>query len=437
VTFNTPAVLSPGSYNITLHIDLVNGVEDDNLNNNEMSKTLSVAIASAERIPMIEHFSASTCGPCVNVNTTMLNFCNNNAGRFTYTKYQMNWPGNGDPYYTEEGGVRRNYYGVNAVPQCFLDGEDQGYAAVTQNAFDEHAERTAYFDIRGSFTVDGNTINIIADIMPYIDAEARVYVSVNEKVTYGNVGTNGETSFHHVFMKMMPNAEGSAVNFVSCEKQRFEFSQDMSGTHVEEMDDLEVSIWVQEYNTHEIFNSRFAYENTIQPEAVNNLTLIEDETGEENLMVATWEDPGVNAPHSFRVFVNGALVEENYTETSYSFPAELGAFYVVGVQVYYEAEDNTSVTMVAGKENTWSVGETEVATCKLYPNPANTMVRIEAESSIESVNVYNMLGALVQTISANSQFVNVNTAELSEGVYFFNIRQSDGKLSSQCVVIMH
>lgn len=437
VTFNTPAVLSPGSYNITLHIDLVNGVEDDNLNNNEMSKTLSVAIASAERIPMIEHFSASTCGPCVNVNTTMLNFCNNNAGRFTYTKYQMNWPGNGDPYYTEEGGVRRTFYGVSAVPQCFLDGEDQGYAAVTQNAFDEHAERTAYFDIRGSFTVDGNTINIIADIMPYIDAEARVYVSVNEKVTYGNVGTNGETSFHHVFMKMMPNAEGSAINFVSCEKQRFEFSQDMSGTHVEEMSDLEVSIWVQEYNTHEIFNSRFAYENTIQPEAVNNLTLIEDETGEENLMVATWEDPGVNTPHTYNVFVNGVLVEENYTETSYSFPAELGAFYVVGVQVYYEAEDMTSVTMVAGKANTWSVGETEVATCKLYPNPANTMVRIEAESSIESVNVYNMLGALVQTISANSQFVNVNTAELSEGVYFFNIRQSDGKLSSQRVVIMH
>ena len=45
----------------------------------------------------------------------------------------MNWPGNGDPYYTEEGGTRRFYYGVDGVPMAFLDGASQGYAAVTEN----------------------------------------------------------------------------------------------------------------------------------------------------------------------------------------------------------------------------------------------------------------------------------------------------------------
>ena len=437
LTFTTPAVLSPGTYNLTIRIDLVNGVEDDNLNNNELAKSVFAAISAAERKPMIEHFSSSTCGPCVSVNTQMLNFCNNNLGRFTYTKYQMNWPGSGDPYYTDEGGTRRNYYGVSAVPQCFLDGEDQGYAAVQQAVFDEHAERTAFFDIRGSFTIEGDVINVVADVMPYIDANARVFISVNEKETTGNVGTNGETSFHHIFMKMLPDAQGTEVNFTACESQRFEFSQDMSGTHVEEMDDLEVSIWVQDYTTKEMFNSRFAFENTAQPEPIKNLALIEDETGEENIMVASWDDPGVNEPHSYNVFVNGNLVEEHYAETSYSFPAELGAYYVVGVQVYYETEDITSVTVVAGKENTWSMGETEVSTCKLYPNPANTMVRISAENNIESVKVYNMLGALVQTVSANSQYVNINTANLSNGVYFFNIRQSDGTMSNQRVVVTH
>jgi hypothetical protein len=238
-------------------------------------------------------------------------------------------------------------------------------------------------------------------------------------------------------MKMLPDAQGVEVNFTACDGQRFEFSQDMSGTHVEEMDDLEVSIWVQNYATKEMFNSRFAFENMAQPEPVKSLSLIEDETGEENIMVASWEDPGVNSPHSYNVFVNGVLVEEHYAETSYTFPAELGIYYVVGVQVYYETEGNTSVTVVAGKENTWSVGENEVSTCKLYPNPANTMVRIAAENNIESVKVYNMLGALVQTVSANSQYVNINTANLSNGVYFFNIRQSDGKVSNQRVVVTH
>ena len=110
---------------------------------------------------------------------------------------------------------------------------------------------------------------------------------------------------------------------------------------------------------------------------------------------------------------------------------------MVGVQVYYDIADITSVTLVAGKENTWSVDEAEVSTCKLYPNPANTMVRIEAENSIESVKVYNMLGALVQTVSANGQYVNVSTADLSEGVYFFSVRQSDGMTTNQRVVVKH
>ena len=90
-----------------------------------------------------------------------------------------------------------------------------------------------YFDVRGSFSVDGSNIHIIADVMPYVDVEARVYVSVNEKVTHNNVGGNGETSFHHVFMKMMPDAEGSTINFTGAELQHLEFTQDMELTHVE------------------------------------------------------------------------------------------------------------------------------------------------------------------------------------------------------------
>jgi hypothetical protein len=116
--------------------------------------------------------------------------------------------------------------------------------------------------------------------MPYIDANARIYISVNEKETHGNVGSNGETVFHHIFMKMLPDAQGTTVDFVSGELQHLEFTQDMSGTHVEEMSDLEVSIWVQNYSTQEIFNSRYAYEYTdVHPYPVENLTLTEMNRG--------------------------------------------------------------------------------------------------------------------------------------------------------------
>ena len=545
LNFNTTTLMTPGSYNVVYTLNLVNGQQDDVVDNNVFEKPISVAIGAAEKIPMIEHFSSSTCGPCVNVNTTMLNFCNNNAGRFTYTKYQMNWPGNGDPYYTEEGGVRRTYYGVNAVPQCFLDGEDQGYAAVQQTVFDEHAERTAFMDIRGSFTVEGNTINVKADIMPYIDAEARVYISVNEKETHGNVGTNGETSFHHVFMKMLPNAQGTTLSFNTCEVQHLEFTQDMSGTHVEEMSDLEVSIWVQNYTTKETFNSHFAYEYTeVHPYPVENLTLV-NEAPLKGTMYAVWDAPANGNPIGYDVYVNNVLVAENITDTEYSFESEPDVFYVIGVVANYEngmssvkvlASASSSLqdmglyipgspyvyltveepeadvyvtngnygshtpieitaitetnpldehylviepmnalpyTLAEGEEFHFflgpatpigrSVAETLVkvesdggelvfnvtvdgellkvtelsSKAKIYPNPASDQVRIETTDGIESVTVYNMMGALVETLPANGRVLNVNLSDYQNGVYFFNIRQSNGTVSNQRVVVSH
>ena len=433
--FATTTNMIPGSYNVNYSIGLVNGQEDDNADNNTLSKEVSVALGSAERRPMIEHFSSSTCSPCVQPNITMHNFCNNNEGRYTYTKYQMNWPGNGDPYYTEEGGVRRGYYSVNAVPMAFMDGEDLNFSNV-QTMFDEHAERTAFMDIRGSFVVEGNTITVKADVMPFIETQGRIFVSVNEKETHGNVGSNGETSFHHIFMKMLPDAQGTSVDFKTCVLQHLEFTQDLSSTHVEEMSDLEVSIWVQNYGTKEMFNSRYAYEYTdVHPYAVENLTLIQDEEAEENTMVASWDAPTMGNPTGYNVYVNNVLVAENTTELSYTFAGELGDFYTVGVVALYG--DMSSVKVLASMENTWSVGEYETSVCKVYPNPANSLVRIEAEQNIESVMIYNVVGSLVETVHSNGKSVNVNLNQYSNGVYFFNIRQSDGTVSNQRVVVNH
>ena len=77
------------------------------------------------------------------------------------------------------------------------------------------------------------------------------------------------------------------------------------------------------------------------------------------------------------------------------------------------------------------------STAKVYPNPANNQVRIESAQGIESVMVYNAMGTLVQTITANGISVDVNLSQYSNGVYFFNIRQSDGTVSNQRVVVNH
>lgn len=537
LTFNTPTILAPGSYNVDYSINLVNGQADDIVDNNTLSKAVSVALATAERIPMIEHFTSSTCGPCVSVNTQMLTFCNNNPGRYTYTKYQMNWPGNGDPYYTAEGGVRRTYYGVNAVPYVFLDSEYN--TPVSQTVFDQHAAKPAFFDITGSFSVEGNNINVIIDVMPYVDANARLYVTVNEKITTGNVGSNGEHEFRHVMMKMLPDAQGTTIDFVASELQHIEFTQDMSSTHVEEMDDLEVAIFIQNYGSKEIYNSHYAYEYTdIHPYPVENLTFV---LSGDNFM-ANWNAPTQGTPTGYNVYLNGVLVAENITETDYAWQDDPNEFYIIGVEAVYGEMTSvkTVATIDAGLEDKGLVTEnlnvtldesnpfaelivfnanlntqnpivissieevsedgvqyltidgedlpyllpfaefymihvepnflvtksvahtsivvesdggsltflveidgellniTEVSSkAKVYPNPASDQVRVESATGIENVKVYNVLGALVEMVSANGKSVNVNTANYSNGVYFFNIRQSDGTVSNQRVVVNH
>ena len=77
------------------------------------------------------------------------------------------------------------------------------------------------------------------------------------------------------------------------------------------------------------------------------------------------------------------------------------------------------------------------STAKVYPNPANDQVRIESANGIESVMVYNVMGALVETIPANNMIVNVNLSQYSNGVYFFNIRQNDGTTTNQRMVVRH
>lgn len=71
----------------------------------------------------------------------------------------------------------------------------------------------------------------------------------------------------------------------------------------------------------------------------------------------------------------------------------------------------------------------ETAKIKTYPNPVKDYLTIEAESTIEKVSIYNVLGqeVLVKTPKSNSATLQINT--LQKGVYV--VKSSiNGKLST-------
>ena len=430
-TFSENVFYNPGAYYLPIEIVSANNTTDDDATNNIMSKDLFVAYGETQRILMIEHFSSSTCGPCVSVNYAMNQLTAANPGKYTYAKYQMNWPSSGDPYYTEEGGTRRNFYGVNAVPMVFFDANNVN--STNQAAFDQYYNKAAFADIRGAFNIEGNTINVTADFMSYVQMNnVKAFVVVNEKETTGNVGSNGETSFHHVMMKMLSGANGSEVTINAGEYQRLEFSFDMSSTNVEDMNDLEVALWLQDLSTKEIFNSHFAYEYTDHAYPVQNLTATTSETTFE----VSWEAPEAGSPTGYNFYIDGELVEENYTELTYvneEMVATLndGNKHNVKVVALYENE-KTSVPVVKEIISTVDVTEVEENELNIFPNPVKDVVMIQG-NNINEISVYNSVGVLVERIEAGSNEVEINMNDYNTGIYFVQVNTEDGTATRKVV----
>ena len=418
-TFNTDFNFEPNmTYEVAVEITSVNDGSDDE-SDNALSIDVTTALSQTQRIPMIEHFSSSTCGPCVVVNIAMETLTSNHQGQYTYTKYTSNGPGLGDPYFTEEGGTRMTYYNVLGVPQTFLNGADQGYSAITEDNFMESYNSQAFADIRGAFNVEGNTINITADFMSYLNLEnVRAFVSVNEKETTGNVSSNGETSFHHVMMKMLENANGNIIDINAGEYQRLEFSFDMSSTNVEEMNDLEVALWLQDYDTKEIFNSHYAYENSEHAYPVRNMNAVTD----GNNIKINWDAPETGNPTGYNIYINGELKAENVNTLEYITEANQNMKIAEVVAVYEEGKTSVGIAKIITVED--NIEETKTDDISVYPNPAKDIVKVQGED-INSISVYNCIGVLVDRFEVNDNNIEINLSDYNTGIYFFNI---DGKV---------
>ena len=428
--FNTPVSLAPGSYTLTISILKVNG-EEDVTYDNVISKDIRVAIGTAQRTPMIEHFSSSTCAPCVMVNEAMALLTENNPGKYTYTKYAMNWPLEGDAYCTEEGLERKDYYNVTGAPQLFIDGIDQGGYSITQNLLNERLNTPSYIDIKGAFNMEGNTITVSADVMALVNMPAtRIYVSVNEKTTTGNVGYNGETEFHHIMMKMFDNAEGNDLNINAGEYQRFEFSYDMSQTDVEDINDLEVALWIQDKESKKVFNSRFAYEYSEHVYPIENLQL---EAYGGNKLKVSWGAPQNGNPSGYDIYINNILVEENTTALSHDIIFDESGMKTVEVVAKYG--DKSSIGIIDFIDFVIDIDENEVNEFSIYPNPARDIVKLSAVSGqLSVVKIYNCLGMIVEEIKANANDVEINVSGYKSGVYFINIESAAGNITEKLMI---
>jgi hypothetical protein len=252
----------PGLYSLKVWVSNINGGSTDGDTTNDIiTKSVSVASSSASRTPLYEKFSSSTCPPCASFNGTYFSpFLSNNPNEFSLISYQVNWPGTGDPYYTAEVGTRVSYYGVTGAPTLYVDAKDgtNFNAAALDSDLNNALATPAYFTIDATKSLVGNVMSVQVTTMPYLTGNYNLYVAVVEKLTTGNVATNGETQFHNVFMKMMSSASGDSVSFTHDVQTVNNFQTTLTGLFIEQMSDLEVIVFIQNPATKAIMQSKVA-----------------------------------------------------------------------------------------------------------------------------------------------------------------------------------
>ena len=442
-TSNNPLYINPGSQTIEIEILSVNGEETSN---NTIEKNIEVGMGYASKTPMIEHFSSSTCSYCVEPNKIIKQVLEDNPGKYTYTKYPTHFPAPGDPYTTAEVRNRVSYYKVSGAPEFYLDGKVKQYEIVSPEDINTIYGSPTFFDVRGAFEVEGNTINITADFMSYIKMDSvRAYISINEKTTTKNAlsinnGGNGETEFHHIMMKMLNDDKGNVLNLKAGEYQRLEFSYDMSQTFMEDINDLEVALWLQNNETKEIYNSRYAYEYTEHCYPVKNMIATMIDGCIQELQIK-WEKPEQGNPVGYKIYIDGELAAETNAETlSYSNTENvsylLSKTHIAEVVAIYENEKTSiNVAKVIKIEKDVNVNEYNAINCSIYPNPVNDILFVETEVEIKEVAIYTITGVMVgqQTTVNRQQTLSIDVNHLNSGVYFVKIVTNDGEVVKRIV----
>lgn len=412
-----------GSYELSVWIENVNGAADDNPDNNILNKTVNVVSHTVHRRPCIEEFTSSTCGPCATLNSQFVPWCDTHADDISLLKYQVDWPGSGDPYYTQEAGDRVDYYGVSGVPALFFNGSYKGYQfAGVQPAFDEAMAMPGLMSLVASHTFSGTEVSVDATILPYAGFDnAKVLIAVFEYTTTENATSNGETEFKHVMMKMIPGSAGTAA--VLSDRVPFNVSEtiDLAGTNVEEWDDLGVIVFVQDDNTQEVHQSDYSVEEGVfatnayllelyvngvllegfDPDIFDYDIILPEGTTEVPVVDAVSSDPNAQVIIEPATELNGSstfvdvFAEDLNTHNRYTITFNVAT----GI-------DNTTENMV-----------------KLYPNPTSGLIHIQTNSS-SVVSIYATDGSLQGEYKLNNS-EQIDLSYLSNGIYFIKIHSND------------
>lgn len=345
VTHSTDLTAVAGtSYSIDFCVDIAS---DGDASNDCMSADTYAASGEAPRLTCVEVFTSSTCPPCFSLNYSGYDGSGLNAGLdaenandqdaagLSAIKYQVNWPGSGDHAYNGDVATRVSYYGITGAPTPGADGAMSGWTGFNSGFVTPYKNTPSFVEIEAEHTISGGTVDVDVTLNPYANfpgVTLRVAI-LDKQYDAGSGGSfsNGETEFHHVMRKMLPNASGTAVTLTDgtpyTNNFTYSYTEVTAGTFPAQGTydfhngaEREVVIFVQDDATGQILNSAISKD---MSEGGGDIGF---EEASQNFDINVYPNPtndfatvgitlGENADVTFEVYnIVGELVYQSNTE---------------------------------------------------------------------------------------------------------------------------
>lgn len=228
-----------------------------------VSISSTFAFSQARKIPLFEHFTQASCGPCAAQNPGFESgIMTPNKGNFNHIAYHTSWPGT-DPMNAAnptDVANRVGVYNVTGVPTIQMMGSrwTGSPSGVTQGLIDNMAAETSPVRIlvKDTGTTSRNAEIRIQSLGSIPSGTWKLFVAVveNPKNYTSAPGSNGETHFPNVFRDFASAVTGDAFTAAAVGSEVVvNYPYTIDATWVEP--NVYVIAWLQNTTTKEVIQS--------------------------------------------------------------------------------------------------------------------------------------------------------------------------------------
>lgn len=126
---------------------------------------------------------------------------------------------------------------------------------------------------------------------------------------------------------------------------------------------------------------------------------------------------------------DNSVAADSYYRVAQPFTVSSDGTYYIGIHANSAASAQTLyIDDIMIDDLITSISTSDAAKAvKMYPNPAQNVLRIKAASAIESIQIANVIGQTVKVLNPATAATSMNISELNEGIYFVTIQTATSK----------